>query len=165
MNTPTAPMNLSELTEVLQKDRGGRLFDEMLDQYDRQNSVEAHTVYRVHGKAICVVARNGQTLFDNADDFRSGGGLKPADEAGVLGLTGEQYMEYIARQIGENLRRRYANALKVARYDEGTAPAMGELREEMFGITRDRWKAIALSAALGLGSVELPQGILILAKN
>ena len=74
-------------------------------------------------------------------------------------------MEYIARQIGENLRRRYANALKVARYDEGTAPAMGELREEMFGITRDRWKAIALSAALGLGSVELPQGILILAKN
>lgn len=165
MNTPTVPMNLSELTELLQKDEGGRLFDEMMDQYDRQNAVEAHTVYRVHGKVICVVARNGQTLFDTADDFRFGGGLKPADEAGGLGLTGEQYMEYMAKQIGENLRRRYANALNVARYNEGTAPVMGELREEMFGITRNRWKAIALSAALGLGSVELPHGILVLAKN
>ena len=164
MNTPVA-MNLSELTDVLKKDRRAGIFDEMMDQYDRQNAVEAHTVYRVHGKAICVVVRNGQTLFDTADDFRSGGGLKPADEAGDLGLTGEQYMEYIAKQIGENLRRRYNTALKVARYDLGTAPAMGDLREEMFGITRNRRKAIALSAALGLGSVELPHGILVLAKN
>jgi hypothetical protein len=159
------PMYLSELTHVLKKERQAGMYDEMMDQYDRQNAVEAHTVYRVHGKAICVVARNGQTLFDTADDFRSGGGLKPADEAGSLGLTGEQYMAYVSKQIGENLRRRYANALKVARYDEGAAPAMGDLREEMFGITRNRWKAIALSAALGLGSVELPHGILILAKN
>jgi hypothetical protein len=164
MNTMPA-MSLSELAEVLQTDRRTGMFDEMVEQYDRKNAVEAHTVYRVNGRAICVVARDGQTLFDTADDFQSGGGLTPADQAGSMGLTGEQYMEYVAKQIGENLRRRYTNTLRVARYDEGAAPAMGALREEMFGITRDRWKAIALSAALGLGSVELPHGILVLAKN
>jgi hypothetical protein len=82
-----------------------------------------------------------------------------------MGLTGEQYMEYISRQIADHLRRRYASALQVARYEEGEAPVMGELREEMFGITRERWRAIALSAAMGLGEVDLPNGILVLAKN
>jgi hypothetical protein len=158
-------MTPSELTKHLQKDRKTGIFDEMMDEYDRQNAVEAHTVYRVYGKTICVIARNGQTLFDSAEDFRLGGGLKPADQAGELGLTGEQYMEYLSKEIARHLRERYATALQVARYDAGTAPVMGELREEMFGITRDRWKAIALSAALGLGSIELPHGILVLAKN
>jgi hypothetical protein len=112
-----------------------------------------------------VIARNGQTLFDSAEDFRLGGGLKPSDQAGELGLTGEQYMEFVSREIARHLRERYATALQVAHYDAGTAPVMGDLREEMFGITRERWKAIALSAALGLGSIELPHGILVLAKN
>jgi hypothetical protein len=147
------------------KDRQLRILNEMMEQYERQSAIEAHTVYRVNGKPICVVARNGQTLFDTVDDFRSGGGLKPSDDAGRMGLTGEQYMEYISRQIADHLRRRYASALQVARYEEGEAPVMGELREEMFGITRERWRAIALSAAMGLGEVDLPNGILVLAKN
>ena len=78
----------------------------------RQNAIEAHTVYRVYGKAICVIARNGQTLFDSAEDFRLGGGLKPSDQAGELGLTGEQYMEYVSKEIGRHLRERYTSALK-----------------------------------------------------
>ncbi len=165
MNTPmnTNSRPISEL--ISSQVRQSRFLTGMMEQYDRQSAVEAHTVYRVNGKPVCVMARNGQTLFDTAEDFHSGGGLTPANEANSYGLTGEQYMEFVARQIARHLKQRYADALQVAHYEVGTAPAMGELREEMFGITRERWRMIALSAALGLGPVDLPHGILVLAKN
>lgn len=165
MNTSVTLETVTEYTHAAAIDRQQRFLAELMDQYDRQSAVEAHTVYRVNGKPVCVVARNGQALFDSAEDFRAGGGLKPSDEASKLGLTGEQYMEYVARQIARYLRQRYADALQIARYDAGTAPAMGDVREEMFGITRDRWRMMALSAALGLGATELPHGVLVLAKN
>ncbi|MCD6073520.1 MAG: hypothetical protein K0Q70_403, partial [Rhodospirillales bacterium] len=37
MHTTTEPMNLSTLTQVLKKERQVGIFDEMMDQYDRQN--------------------------------------------------------------------------------------------------------------------------------
>ncbi len=163
MNTNVDARPISEL--ISSQVRQSRFLADIMEQYDRQSAVEAHTVYRVNGKPVCVMARNGQTLFDTAEDFRSGGGLKPADEASGFGLTGEQYMEVVSRQIARHLKQRYADALQVARYEVGAAPVMGELREEMFGITRERWRMIALSAALGLGPVDLPHGVLVLARN
>jgi hypothetical protein len=137
----------------------------LVEQYDRLNAIEAHTVYRVNGRIICVIARNGQTLFERADDFRAAGGLKPSDEAGDLGFTGERYMDYVSRRIAANLAQRHADALDVAVFEEGDAPTLGDLREQMFGITRERLWAIAAGAALGFESKEFHQSILVFPRT
>ena len=172
MNTMSGPVYRAETAEIspspapaAEIDPRLRTLAKLVAQFDRQNAVEAHTVYRVDGQVICVVARNGRTLFDTAEDFRMAGGLKPSDMAGDLGLSGERYMEYISKQIAENLKQRYADALQVARFEAGDAPAMGQLREAMFGITRERLLALSVAAALQPGTADLPQGITVFPKN
>ena len=165
MNTTIIPLTMPEPPKVASNEGPSRLLNELMDEYDRQSAVEAHAVYRVDGKPVCVVARNGEALFDTVEDFRAGGGQKPSDEASTLGLTGEQYMEYVAREIAQHLKQRYSDALEIAHYETGAAPAVSEVREEMFGITRERWRILALSATLGLSVADLPSGVLVTAKN
>jgi hypothetical protein len=44
MNSSVQAMTPDDLAKHLQKERQAGIFDEMMDQYDRQNAVEAHTV-------------------------------------------------------------------------------------------------------------------------
>jgi hypothetical protein len=142
-----------------------RTLMKLVERYDRLNAIEAHTVFRIHGRVICVVTHDGRTLFETAGDFRAAGGLKPSDEASDLGLSGERYRDHVIARIAYYLCECHGTSVESKHYRAGAAPLLGELREQTFGIPRTRLWAIAAGAAMGYDSNEFQQSIQVLPKN
>lgn len=142
-----------------------RTLMKLVVQYDRLNAIAVHAVFRVGGRVICVVTRDGRTLFETAGDFRTAGGLRPSDEARDLGLSGERYRDHVTARIHDYLTERYGAEVEVLQYRTGTGPSLGDLREQTFGIPRARLWAIAAGAAMGFDSNEFQQSIQVLPKN
>ncbi|WP_422366596.1 hypothetical protein [Pelagibius sp.] len=110
-------------------------------QIAKQRAVPVHTVYRVNGEVVALHQTNGWSTTKNADSSaRIVPGQGDADKVGrELGLTGDALNDFVATHMTANLKKKYGAALTVETYpNAATAPSVGEVQDEMFGITSHR---------------------------
>lgn len=97
-----------------------------------QRAIKVHTVFKVDGKVVGIVHRNGWTTFSSNG---AGAGIAGVHEtAARLGRSGDALNDMLADHSAKGLRSLYGSRLQVERYPDATsAPTSGEVEDLMFG--------------------------------
>ena len=96
-----------------------------------QRAIKVHTVFKVGGKVVGIIHRNGWSTFASNG---IGGAGSVHDLAARRGLTREGLNDLLADHYTTRLRRMYGTGLQVERYeDAASAPTSGEVEDLMFG--------------------------------
>lgn len=100
-------------------------------QEEKQRAIKVNTYYKVNGKIIAVVQRNGWSTFASNSD---GGNAEAIHKlAARRGLSREGLSDLLANHYTASLCGKYGARLEVLHYaDAASAPTSGEVFDEMF---------------------------------
>jgi len=129
----TAPKTYAEMMKREEElvRQGREIREGSAKRIAEQRAIKVHTVYKVDGKVVGIVHRNGWTTFSGSG---LGGIAEVHETAGRLGRTGDALNDMLAKHSTARLRSLYGSRLQVESYPDATdAPTSGEVEDLMFG--------------------------------